>query len=225
MTRYRYPRTPHLPDSPGRSDDDEGIGDTVRFDGVEVVVTEKLDGECTTLYPDGMHARSPDGRHHQSQSLLRAWHAGIAALIPSGWRACGENLYARHSIPYDALPAFFFVFAVYNQDNLCLSWDDTVAFADGLGAAVVPVLYRGLWDSATVAACYTGKSTFAGSPQEGYVVRPAAAFQFAAHAQCVAKWVRAGHVQTDEHWRTRWTPNHLAERPAPDSRSSPDAPN
>ena len=59
MNRIKYPRTPHLPFSPGRSDDDIGLG-KVEFTG-EVVVTEKLDGENTTLYHDYLHARTPLG--------------------------------------------------------------------------------------------------------------------------------------------------------------------
>jgi hypothetical protein len=48
--RVRYPRTPHLPWSPGATDDDERILDASALEGREVVVTEKLDGETTTLY-------------------------------------------------------------------------------------------------------------------------------------------------------------------------------
>ena len=49
----KYPRTPHLPWSPGASDDDVRVADTAMSEGREVVVTEKLDGENTTLYADG----------------------------------------------------------------------------------------------------------------------------------------------------------------------------
>ena len=55
--RTHYPRTPHLPWSPGATPDDVRAGDPGALRGREVVVTEKLDGENTTLYRDGMHAR------------------------------------------------------------------------------------------------------------------------------------------------------------------------
>lgn len=70
--RTHYPRTPHLPWSPGASADDVRVADLSGFAGIEVVVTEKLDGENTTLYPDGLHARSLDSAHHPARTAL-AW--------------------------------------------------------------------------------------------------------------------------------------------------------
>lgn len=35
---------------------------------------------------------------------------------------------------------------------------------------------------------------------EGYVVRTTSGFAFADFDQHLAKWVRPGHVQTDQHW-------------------------
>jgi hypothetical protein len=67
----RYPRTPHLPWSPGATPDDVRAGDLSGLLGREVVVTEKPDGENTTLYADGVHARSLDSAHHPSRSLGR----------------------------------------------------------------------------------------------------------------------------------------------------------
>lgn len=45
MTYYKYPRTYHLPWSPGVSEDDKTISDISIFRDSEVVVSEKLDGE------------------------------------------------------------------------------------------------------------------------------------------------------------------------------------
>ncbi|MFE9924807.1 RNA ligase family protein, partial [Streptomyces sp. NPDC005774] len=50
IMRVHYPRTPHLPWSPGAASDDIRAGDLSGLRGREVVVTEKLDGENTTLY-------------------------------------------------------------------------------------------------------------------------------------------------------------------------------
>jgi hypothetical protein len=72
MTRYiKYPRTPHLPWSPGIAPDDEVSGRLSGLEGREVVVTEKLDGENTTLYADHVHARSVDSAHHPSRSWVK----------------------------------------------------------------------------------------------------------------------------------------------------------
>ena len=72
MTSYvKYPRTPHLPWSPGATADDRVHTDLAGLEGREIVVTEKLDGENTTIYRDHVHARPPFGqpcpaphRHH-----------------------------------------------------------------------------------------------------------------------------------------------------------------
>src|SRR3954466_10688581 len=84
--RVHYPRTPHLPWSPGVTPDDVRAGDLSGLRGREVVVTEKLDGENTTLYADGLHARSLDSAHHPSRAWVKALHGRIAGSIAPGWR-------------------------------------------------------------------------------------------------------------------------------------------
>jgi hypothetical protein len=58
--RIKYPRTPHLPWSPGATSDDIYQGNTSYFENKVVVVTEKMDGENTSIYRDFVHARSID---------------------------------------------------------------------------------------------------------------------------------------------------------------------
>ncbi len=204
MARVKYPRTLHFPWSPGRSDDDKvhtAAAVERMFDGQEVVVSEKLDGECTTIYSDSYtHARSLDSKGHESRDAVRALAATVGMHIPEGWRVCGENLYARHAIEYNQLPSYFMVFGIYDQDNRCLSWDDTVAYAEMLGLSTVPVLYRGIWDEAAIKSAWTGESQL-GSESEGYVARLAGSFEYADFGKSVAKYVRKGHVQPDSvHW-------------------------
>lgn len=198
--RTHYPRTPHLPWSPGASSDDvrlTGRTDLAGLTGSEVVVTEKMDGENTTLYADGLHARSLDSAHHPSRARVKALQGRVGPHVPAGWRICGENVFARHSIPYDDLAAHFYGFSVWDGDT-CLGWDRTVAFLHGLGIPTPPVLWRGVFDARaerTLRALRldTGR-------QEGYVVRPAGSFPAAEFGRRVAKWVRPGHVVTDTHW-------------------------
>lgn len=100
--RTHYPRTPHLPWSPGASSDDvrlTGRPGLAGLTGSEVVVTEKMDGENTTLYADGLHARSLDSAHHPSRARVEALQGRVGPRILAGWRICGENVFARHSIP------------------------------------------------------------------------------------------------------------------------------
>jgi predicted kinase len=195
--RTHYPRTPHLPWSPGVAPDDVRAADLSALSalaGREVVVTEKLDGENTTLYPDGLHARSLDSGHHPSRAWVKALHGRIAGSIPPGWRVCGENMYARHSIAYDALDSWFYAFSVWAGER-CLDWDATVRFARRLGVPVPPVLWRGVFDERAVRALRVDPAR-----QEGYVVRTVEGFDRAEFAHRVAKWVRPSHVQTDTHW-------------------------
>lgn len=45
MEKRKYPRTPHLPWSPGATSDDKYIQDLNSFKGRKIVITEKMDGE------------------------------------------------------------------------------------------------------------------------------------------------------------------------------------
>ncbi|MFC4465110.1 RNA ligase family protein [Streptomyces xiangluensis] len=193
--RTHYPRTRHLPWSPGASADDLRVTDLSGLRGREVVVTEKLDGENTTLYADGLHARSLDSAHHPSRAWVKALQGRIGHAIPQGWRVCGENMYARHSIAYEDLESWFYGFSVWDADGRCLDWDRTVTYLRGLGIPAPRVLWRGVFDERALRALRLDPVR-----QEGYVVRVVDAFGAEEFGQRVAKWVRAGHVRTDTHW-------------------------
>lgn len=201
----KYPRTMHLPWSfPNR--DDRVLANTSVFEGQQVIVTEKLDGECTSLYNDFMHARSLSGASHPSQSWVRNFHAKIAHEIPYDFRVCGENVYARHSIQYNNLDTYFYGFSIW--DGLkCLSWDDTITWFRLLGVTEVPVLYEGVYDEQVIKSLCIDEST-----QEGYVVRLAGEFFYKDFQKSVAKYVRKNHVQTKERWDRVVERNHLNSR-------------
>ncbi|WP_055710742.1 RNA ligase family protein [Streptomyces torulosus] len=193
--RTHYPRTRHLPWSPGATSDDLRVTDLSGLRGREVVVTEKLDGENTTLYADGLHARSLDSAHHPSRTWVKALQARVGPYIPEGWRVCGENMFARHSLAYEDLESWFYGFSVWDAEGRCLDWDRTVRFLRGLGIPVPRVLWRGEFDERALRALRLDLGR-----QEGYVVRVADGFGAAEFGARVAKWVRAGHVRTDTHW-------------------------
>lgn len=196
MENYiKYPRPLHLPWSPGVSSDDKVLSDLSHFEGREVVVTEKMDGENFTGYRDYCHARSIDGRHHYTRDWVKTFWLARAHDLPEGWRVCGENLYARHSIGYERLPSYFMGFSIWDEKNFCLGWNDTVEWFDLLGIRPVPVLYRGMWDEKTIRELKLDPAT-----QEGYVVRLAGTFYFGSFSHSCAKFVRPNHVQTSEHW-------------------------
>ena len=208
--RYRYPRTPHVPWSQGGTDDDRRLDDLSDFEGQEIVVTLKLDGQNLTGYADGyIHARSLDSSAHRFETRARALLAPVLPQLPVGWRICGENLQARHSIAYAHLGGYFAVFAIWNERNECLDWTEIEEWCDLLGLQTAPVLYRGPFDEAALRGLFAPVSP-SGDEMEGWVMRTVAGFAFRDFGRRVAKFVRAAHVRTDEHWtRTAMVENRL----------------
>jgi hypothetical protein len=165
----------------------------------EIIVTEKRDGENTKLYSDRIHARSVDSRHHPSRAWVKMFHAQIRNLIPESVAICGENLYAEHSIHYDALPSYFEGFAVHDELS-CYSWHETREMFAHIGITPVPVLFRGVCQKNTLSQLIAQIDV---ERQEGFVVRLADRFLLKDFDVSAQKWVRPGHVQTDEHWMYR----------------------
>jgi len=198
MEYVKYPRTFHLPWSLGKTNDDKVLDNTDHFKGKRVIVTEKLDGENTTLYRDFCHARSIDSSDHPSRHWIKGLRASLD--IPEDIRICGENLFAKHSIAYNKLESYFYAFSVWLENNYCMSWDETVVYLrDKLGIKIVPILYDGIWDINKIKNCWSGISK-CGSEQEGYVVRLADGFYYNEFDKSVAKFVRKNHVKTNKHW-------------------------
>jgi len=208
--RVKHPRTHHFSWSPGVNDDDRIVENLFGFEGEEITVSVKMDGEQTSMYRDGFHARSIDTQPHPARNWLWGIHRRIGHDIPLGWRVCAENLYARHSIHYQNLSTHFMVHSIWNEQNVCLSWDETVEWATLLDLLTVPLLYRGPWDEEKVKGMYVPE--YNGDPCEGYVVRVVRAFPYVEFKSVVAKYVRKGHVQTHAHWmREAVIPNKLKE--------------
>lgn len=196
--RVKYPRTYHLPWSPGGTSDDRKMESLAGFEGEEVVVTVKMDGEQTSMYKDGFHARSLDTPAHPSRDWVWAIQRQLAHDIPERWRFCWENLFARHSIHYKHLKAFLQLISIWDEKNACLSWDETLIWAEILKVETVPVLWRGIWDEARIRAI--DQKEFRGDPCEGYVVRVARGFSYREFRDVVGKYVRKDHVHTHGHW-------------------------
>lgn len=199
FTNYvKYPRTYHLPWSPGMNDDDRMMKDLSGLENKQVVVTEKMDGENTTMYQDYIHARSVDSRSHPSRNWIKGFHSKISYDIPVGWRICVENLYATHSIHYTDLQSYVYGFSIWNDKNICLSWSETLEWLSMLEICPVPVLYQGIFDKEAIQKAFLKRSKE--SECEGYVVRLSTEFHYKDFRNSVAKYVRPNHVQTTKHW-------------------------
>jgi ATP-dependent RNA circularization protein (DNA/RNA ligase family) len=209
--QHKYPKTYHLPFSLGLQNDDRRMEDESCFNGKQVAVTVKMDGENTSMYRDGIHARSLDSTHHPSRSVVKQIHAGIKHLIPRGWRICGENLYAKHSIHYTDLKSFFYVFSIWNDKNECLDLLQTQHMCYELGLTHVEI------DSRIVLFDYEQHLDFLvhtynhiiASGHEGIVIRNVMSYHYNDFQKNLAKAVRPNHVQTDVHWTKEWIPNEL----------------
>lgn len=212
----KFPRTMHLPWSANLQNNDRRIKNLEAFEGKEIVISEKRDGEGTSFYPDYMHARSVDSKDHPSRAIMRQLHGAFAHEIPAGWRICGENLYAQHSIRYDSLWSFFEAFAIWDDTNTRLSWDEMTEWCQLIGVGVgpgfengipmVPVLYRGIWDRDV----FTELAVKMNDDEiEGYVVTRADRIHLSEWRYKAAKYVRDKHVRTDERWERSWVPNKL----------------
>lgn len=197
MSYYKYPRTFHVPHSPGTQSDDRLLKSLDHLYGKAVVITEKRDGENTTLYRDHSHARSLDSQHHESRNWVKQFHGTFAHEIPHGWRVCGENLYAKHSILYEDLDTYFEGFSIWTDNNVCLGWQATCELFELFGVKPVPELFIGILTPDVLAKVESKLDT---AKQEGYVIRLYGEFHYDDFATSVAKWVRPKHVSTSKHW-------------------------
>lgn len=202
MEIIKWPRTPHLLWSGGVGPGDISV-DITELMKAPYVVTEKLDGECTTMTREFVHARSGDSADHPSRHEVKRLWGEIGWQIPKDWYLVGENVYAKHSISYPLVESpYFYLFAVHVRGEV-LSWEETELIAELFGIKTVPALAvvqdrHGLlqWDATQLKPM----GSEYGDEIEGIVARPYDRFMLDEWSRVSAKYVRPGHVQTDEHW-------------------------
>lgn len=203
MSKIKYPRTPHLPWSPGMTSDDRVLSEngmrTLR--AARCVVTEKMDGGNVTLMHDAFYARSLDSGTPRWERYAKSEWARVAHDIPEGWRISAESMWARRSVAYDNLDGTILVFGMWSKTSL-LSWRDTEEWCALLGLPTVPVL--GECDGPDPAFMLWASQRDE-HRSEGFVVRDREQFPSEQFPLRVAKWVRHDHVQTDARWRHRST--------------------
>jgi hypothetical protein len=161
------------------------------------------------IYSDGSwHARSIETPYHPTREWAGRVAGEVGYKLPDGWKICAENLYGTHSIKYTDLRSYVQVYGIVNDKNRFLSWDETVMWCELLDLQHTQVLWEGTFDRSLISGWdEQDVCDMAGRTAEGYVMRvresfPAEHFEFN-----VGKWVRAGHVQTDEHWLRKWEKN------------------
>lgn len=207
----KYPRTLHLPNSPGATRDDRMHSSFDSFKDRQLIVTEKMDGSNVCMMHEDCFARShghsPKG---ESFDAFKALHARVKYNIPVGVQLFGEWCYAKHSIHYTDLFGYFMLFGAREScdgSSVWLSWEDTKAWANKLGLVTVPEIIRvyptNKVDVEKTLASLARITVTSTDTVEGFVVRWYDSFKDEDFEQAVGKWVRKDHVQTDEHWSTQ----------------------
>lgn len=204
----KYNRTYHLPWSPGTTSDDRISKSVASLIGRGIVITEKLDGENNCQMNKGAYARShADFTISPWSREVRMINDRIKRDIPEDVMIFGENMEGIHSIEYDNLTSYFYMFGV-RDNNIWVSWDEVEEYAFLLDLPTVPVLFKGVVHSEKelkdITESLVKEPSALGGLREGIVVRTADMFHDDDFSENVMKWVRKGHVQTDSHWTRNW---------------------
>lgn len=221
----KYPSTPHWPWSESVHKDDSYHADPEFFLGREVVITEKLDGGNTCLWNGETFARSVQAPASDGWFAMVKKHHAWKTATRDDICLYGEDLYGIHSLEYDPMREneTFRLFAVRyfnpkaieedNNNGWFADWDLIETHAKALDLKTVPVLFRGKFNTLDEITAFFKENlktpSSIGSEKEGFVIRIADTFDARDFQRCVAKFVREGHVQTDEHWRRNWQPCKL----------------
>ncbi|MDI3321852.1 RNA ligase family protein [Pinibacter soli] len=215
----KYGRTYHYPFSPGTTSDDRIQHDYWKnVSAIEQLVhTEKLDGENNCLSQYGVFARS------HAAPTTSAWTATLRNYWKSVKNDLGnlevflENLYAVHSLEYKKLDHHFFVFGIREGDRW-LSWEETKFYAAMLDLPTVPEIKivkrpmvqadfeKGILEIVKGPGAFEPHDINNGNiaTMEGIVSRNVEGYAVDDFANNVFKYVRKGHVKTDQHWIRNW---------------------
>lgn len=205
----KYNRTYHLPWSPGATNDDRISSDVSSLIGIDIVITEKLDGENCGMTDDGVYARSHATftTSPWSREVRNLHKISVEGQLGDGVYLFGENMEGIHSIEYKNLSSYFYLFGV-RDNNIWVPWTKVEEYSYLLDIPTVPVLFKGVINSEKELKDLTenlaSKPSELGGVREGIVVRNADMFHNDDFAENVMKWVRKDHVQTDEHWTRNW---------------------
>ena len=201
----KFPRIGHLSYSPGINKDDI-FGTVTLPSDRHFMLSEKMDGSNVALTRDEIFARThAHPPSHPSYDALKALHAGIRFLIPEGHTVFCEWCWAIHSIEYDGLPnPPLFMLGVRREPDTWLSLKDREDLAKILKISKIPAIWAGSLksekDLEQMVEYFMKSPPIFGPVREGIVVSCTDEFKDSDWNDLTAKWVRAGHVQTDEHW-------------------------
>lgn len=192
MGFFKFPTTPHVLDltnGKALTESDRLLSEKEAkefFDGkTMIIVEEKIDGanlgiSLTENYEPLYQNRS----HYVSSGYASQWKALDAWWDEHGWAICqllepevevlfGEWLWARHSVSYTKLPAYFVAFDIYNKrQGRFVSVRERNRRLEGLEIPVVPQLAeRKFANRQELEAFLNRTSAFGDGPLEGVYLR------------------------------------------------------
>lgn len=215
----KYPRTPHCHWSLGVSSDDRLIDPAAyrELESKPLVVTEKLDGSNVCLFNGEVYSRSTSLPSHNGWHAMARKNHAWKTYGDSRYAYYGEDIYGRHSIDYVIAGEenTFNLFAVRDLDrDVFLSWEAVEEIAQEKNLKTVSAYYVPEGCVRSELASFMDRIMesivdLQDRECEGLVVRNREEFKADDFALNVYKWVRAGHVQTDQHWTKNWQPNPI----------------
>jgi len=201
----KYPRTFHFPFSPNISNNDRIIKDISPFLNKQLIITEKLDGDNTAIYNGEVYSRSNTSTaSHESFNIIKNIFAWKTINIKDKV-FYGENLYRVHSITYNNLSSYFYVFNILSG-NIWLPWKNITDICQELDFKTVPYVDKKVFKSSTELKDFLlneiNKESILGGIREGLVVRPYDGFFSTSFNSHVGKIVSKSFSNDNINWST-----------------------
>lgn len=208
----KYNRTYHLNFSPGATNDDKISNNIDSLLGIDIIITEKLDGSNTAITKNGVYGRS-HADFSRNPWDVKNWEIYHRIKNDLGDEYIfGEGMYAIHSIEYTNLESYFYIFGV-RDNNIWIPWQSVEEYSYLLDIPTVPVLFKGKVNTEKelkeLVENLVSKPSKLGGEIEGVVVRNAGMFHNDDFKDNIMKWVRKDHVTTDIHWTRNWKKSKL----------------
>jgi ATP-dependent RNA circularization protein (DNA/RNA ligase family) len=211
----KYPRTYHLSFSQEIFNDDKMLDKKVEesFINTEIVITEKLDGGNCCLFNGKIYARShTEETNHPSFSMVKSLYNSILYTKDfefDRYMLFGENMQAIHSIKYTKIKSPFYLFNILDtKTDKWISLKELKEISNYLNIPMVPIIFEGTMQSLGVLKLTLERNinrpSYIGGEKEGFVIRKTESFNKDKFNKNVCKFVRRGHVQSDEHWSKNW---------------------
>ncbi len=180
LNKVKYPKTVHLPYSPNKNEDIYNVADNVlHFQCEKVVATVKMIGQNVLMTRDFLHFRDIDVEMSSELLLLKELHEHIKSFLPDNLRIYGQSTKVG-----------FYVFAMIDNDNKFLSWEETVKICQSVGLKTVYSIYVGDFDKYKIQGLYQLYCDMSDDKNDGYVIRRFSDFSYDKFSLSVSKWVK-----------------------------------